>query len=219
MTKIAFMSPHCLVDFTNGAATATLDALKLLAVSGFACEAYCGTRLDDAHEGLVQESLFRRGIKYHVRAAKLGPYNGRLIFFIEGNLPVTLFENGSTRGGWFGEKEVKAFLKGCEIFLRKSRPDVVWTYGGDAVSIAVQRVAKSLGNYCRLCPSQLLLYKLRRLRGGGLPHRAERVFAGVLPRAARPRLPRAAECGRSGTGEVQGAGSGEHGAGRKPPSP
>jgi hypothetical protein len=29
--RIAFVSPHCLVDFTNGAATATRDGLKLLA--------------------------------------------------------------------------------------------------------------------------------------------------------------------------------------------
>ena len=32
--KIAFVSPHCLVDFTNGAATATRDGLKLLAKQG-----------------------------------------------------------------------------------------------------------------------------------------------------------------------------------------
>ena len=31
--KIAFVSPHCLVDFTNGAATATLDQLAVLAQS------------------------------------------------------------------------------------------------------------------------------------------------------------------------------------------
>ncbi len=143
--KIAFVSPHCVVDFSNGAATATRHALKLLAANGFACEAYCGTRLDEAHEGLVQEPLFRRRIKYKVRKARIGPYDGRLIFLVEGNVPVTLFENGSTQGGWFGTEEVKAFLTGCEIFLRRNRPDVVWTYGGDPVSIAVQRIAKALG--------------------------------------------------------------------------
>ena len=63
----------------------------------------------------------------------------------EGTIAVTLFENASTRGGWLGRDEVNAFLTGCEIFLRKNRPDVVVTYGGDAVSIAVQRIAKRLG--------------------------------------------------------------------------
>jgi glycosyltransferase involved in cell wall biosynthesis len=166
--KIAFVSPHCLVDFTNGAATATRDALKLLAAEGFSCEAFCGTRMDEPHEGLIQETLARQGIKYLVQKAKIGAYDGRLIFFVDGEqgarkpqaltpgpsprrrgehgrVPVTLFENGSTRGGWFGAEEVKAFLTGCEIFLRRNRPDLVWTYGGDEVSIIVQRVAKALG--------------------------------------------------------------------------
>ncbi len=63
----------------------------------------------------------------------------------EGNVPITMFENGSTRGGWFGPREVEAFLAACEIFLRKNRPDIVITYGGDPVSIAVQRLVKRLG--------------------------------------------------------------------------
>ncbi len=44
--KIAFVSPHCLVDFTT-APRRPRDALRYLATNGFACEAYCGTRLDD----------------------------------------------------------------------------------------------------------------------------------------------------------------------------
>ncbi len=228
MTKIAFMSPHCLVDFTNGAAIATREGLKLLAAQGFQCMAFCGTRLDEAGEGLIQEQLFRRKINYEVRKARLvvpggeqgagsgeqasrrsvmstaadgtrsGPatladgtgtvpatlksphpsplpegegtraYDARLIFMVDGNshlagalgldspfadasgcdggtVPVTMFENGSTRGGWLGPQEVEAFLAACEIFLKKNRPDIVITYGGDSVSIAVQRLAKKSG--------------------------------------------------------------------------
>jgi hypothetical protein len=84
LRKIAFVSPHCLVDFTSGAATATRDALKLLAVEGFSCEVFCGTRMDEPHEGLIQETLARQGIKYLVQKAKIGPYDGRLIFFVDG---------------------------------------------------------------------------------------------------------------------------------------
>jgi glycosyltransferase involved in cell wall biosynthesis len=222
--KIAFVSPHCLVDYTNGAATATRDGLKVLAEQGFECMAFCGTRLDDPTEGLIQESLFRRKVKYEVRRVRYadgesgrwgdggkerGGYEGRLIFLVEGGgagcqpamkaidretaswqtaprlnsphpnplpvgegtkedpfpagegtittgshpnplpagegtIAVTLFENASTRGGWFGRDEVNAFLTACDLFLRKNRPDVVVTYGGDAVSIAVQRLAKRL---------------------------------------------------------------------------
>ena len=43
--KVAFVSPHCVFDFTNGAATATLDGLALLARSGFECQAFCSSRM------------------------------------------------------------------------------------------------------------------------------------------------------------------------------
>ena len=65
---IAFLAPPCLVDFTNGAATATRDGLKLLAAQGFQCMAFCGTRLDEAGEGLIQEQLFRR--KFGLRSGR-----------------------------------------------------------------------------------------------------------------------------------------------------
>ena len=149
--------------------------------------AFCGTRLDEAGEGLIQEQLLRRKIRYVVRKAQIpigreqGARSGeqfcnaavcphpnplpvgegkllaqlgslteeqaellsaRMIFLVEENVPVTLFENASTRGGWFGAEEVGAFLAACDIFLRKNRPDVVITYGGDPVSIAVQELAK-----------------------------------------------------------------------------
>jgi len=94
--KIAFVSPHCLLDYTNGAATATRDGLRVLIEQGFECQAFCGTRLDEPQEGLLQESLFRRGVRYEVHNANIGPYQGRLLFTVDGNLPVTVFENVST---------------------------------------------------------------------------------------------------------------------------
>ncbi len=64
---------------------------------------------------------------------------------IDGNLPVTLFENAPTRGGTPGGTDGEAFLADCEVFLRRKRPDVVWTYGGDAAAVGVQCLAKRLG--------------------------------------------------------------------------
>jgi hypothetical protein len=69
--KIAFVSSHCVLDFTNGAAIATRDGLRALIEQGFECQAFCGTRLDDAQEGLLQESLFRRGVRCEVRKVKM----------------------------------------------------------------------------------------------------------------------------------------------------
>ena len=67
-----------------------------------------------------------------------------MIFTTHGKVPVTLFNSASTRGGWINAEEIAAFLAACEIFLTKNRPDVVWTYGGDPVSLAVQKLVKRL---------------------------------------------------------------------------
>jgi glycosyltransferase involved in cell wall biosynthesis len=60
-------------------------------------------------------------------------------------VPVTIFNSASTRGAWINREEIAAFLTACEIFLKRNRPDLVWTYGGDDVALAVQRLAKQLG--------------------------------------------------------------------------
>ena len=56
-------------------------------------------------------------------------------------MPITLFENGSTCVRGLSQRN-QAFLTACDIFLRKNRPNLVITYGGDPVSIAVQHLAK-----------------------------------------------------------------------------
>ena len=55
VAKIAFVSPHCVIDFTNGAATATLDGLQFLQTLGFDCQAFCNSRLDASEEVLVEQ--------------------------------------------------------------------------------------------------------------------------------------------------------------------
>ena len=67
-----------------------------------------------------------------------------MIFTAHGDLPVTLFSTASTRRGCMSDEEIAAFLEACEVFLTKNRPDVVWTYGGDRVSLAVQKLVKRL---------------------------------------------------------------------------
>ena len=54
--KIAFASPHCLIDSFGGALIATSQLLQLLQGSGFECRAFCGPRLD-APEGTTLEDV------------------------------------------------------------------------------------------------------------------------------------------------------------------
>jgi glycosyltransferase involved in cell wall biosynthesis len=145
LPKIAFVSPHCVLDFTNGAATATLDGLSLLARLGFDCQAFCSSHMDAYEEVLVEEILARRKMQYVVRNAQIGPFKKRMIFTTHGKVPVMLFNSASTRGGWISQEEVAAFLTASEIFLRRNRPDIVWTYGGNPVSLALQDMVRKLG--------------------------------------------------------------------------
>jgi hypothetical protein len=157
------------MDFTNGAATATLDALSLLAQAGFECQAFCNTHVDAWEEVLVEEILAQRGVRYEVRNAQIGRYKGRMIFTSHGPVPVTLFNSASTRGAWQSPEEIGAFLSGCELFLRKNRPDLVWTYGGDAVSVLLHKIVRTLG-----IPLLFSLHNFSYL-DGGIFHPSDRV--------------------------------------------
>ena len=82
-----------------------------------------------------------------------------MIFLADGAVRVTL--NASTRGGWANVAEAETFLTACDLFLRRNRPGVVWTYGGDPVSLAVHGLAKphsipvlfALHNFAYPCPN------------------------------------------------------------------
>ena len=159
-TRVVFVSPHCVLDFTNGAATATLDGLKLLSDIGFECEAFCGSRLDAWDKEHIEAVLQRRGEQFALRDAQIGPFHARMIFASHGKVPVTLVDTAPVDGlgspshardGLGGpsynlhREEIAAFLTGCEVFLDRFRPDVVWTYGGDPVALVVQQIAKQRG--------------------------------------------------------------------------
>ncbi len=148
--RIAFVSPHCALDFTNGAATATLDLLKLLAGIGFPCEVFCGTRANGWDRARIDDVLRQRGGPFTVREARVGPFNARVIFAAHGNVPVTMVdtEGRTLTAGPYPKgrgEELAAFVTGCEKFLDRFRPGVVWTYGGDPAAMALQAMAKRRG--------------------------------------------------------------------------
>jgi glycosyltransferase involved in cell wall biosynthesis len=135
--KIVFASPHSIVDLYNGASIATSHSLQLLQEQGFDCQAFCGSYLDAPDEEYVEQQLDRQRAPYAVRWAKIGPHEGRMVFSLLGNLPVTSFGSVSSRGMWIDDKEKGAFLTAFSLFLDKNRPDVVLTYGGDPMSMAM----------------------------------------------------------------------------------
>ena len=84
MRTIAFASPHCLIDFTSGAAIATLQALRFLHGWGFACRAFCGSQLDAPEEALFEELLANQKSPYETRNVQVGSYKARMTFTLQG---------------------------------------------------------------------------------------------------------------------------------------
>ena len=97
--KIAFVSPHCVMDFTNGERRPRSTRWPFCAV-GIRVPGLLQLRMDAWEEILVEEVLAKRGMHYAVRNAQIGRYRGRMIFTSHGPVPVTLFNSASTRGGW-----------------------------------------------------------------------------------------------------------------------
>ena len=84
---ITFASPHCLIDFTSGAAIATLQALRFLSTLGFKCQAFCGSQLDAPEEALFEELLANQKSPYQTRSAQVGSYKARMTFTLQGDVP------------------------------------------------------------------------------------------------------------------------------------
>ena len=142
INKIAFVSPHCVLDFTNGAAVATYAGLKTLAENGFSCKIFCGSRMDSQEEKNAEEVFARQGILFDTTERSSGHRRATFLRAQSDGIIATVFRNASTRGEWQDEAETAALLSCCEEFLKEAEPDAVWTYDGDPVALAIQRLAR-----------------------------------------------------------------------------
>jgi len=160
LRKIAFASPYCVIDYTSGAAVAMACGLRLLRQHGFECLAFCGSYLDAAEEGVLEQMLAERQSPCQTEVVRIGDHLARMIVTEisvpespergrpargkQGRgIPVTIFRSASTRGRWLNEAEVAAFLRAYGRFLDENRPDAIWTYGGDGPADAMVRLAKN----------------------------------------------------------------------------
>jgi hypothetical protein len=133
--RILFASPHCLLDFTSGAAVATAQTLQLLATD-FQSHAFCSRQCDAPDEVPLEELLAGRP---HVilQAARI------IETALEGWVPLSIFQSASSRG--LTKQEVPIFLDAYTSLLDLVQPQVLLTYGGDPVSRAIMKSAKGRG--------------------------------------------------------------------------
>jgi glycosyltransferase involved in cell wall biosynthesis len=140
--KIAFVSPHCVLDFTSGAAIASIQSLQLLDRLGFQCRAFCGSRLD-VPKITVAEMLAQQNSQDGQCGPIINTRQGPLLSCSYGEVPVAVYQTTPTPPGQLpNQQEVKGFYKAYERHLDEHRPDVVLTYGGDPIAQYLLRLTR-----------------------------------------------------------------------------
>ena len=117
--KVLFASAHSVVDFSSGAAVATLDALQGLAADGFECRAFCTSRVDLPGNAGLENVIAGWGGPELAGSPDGGPGRGRAVHLRRDRVPVTivLVESSPT------VEEVRAVLEPFRASLDADPPD------------------------------------------------------------------------------------------------
>ena len=188
--KIAFASPHSLVDSSNGASVATSHLLQLLAGEGFECRAFCGPRLD-APQGVTLETVLAGGDgKGTGTNCRNGPEGASHKWCLSPFSRVLQDEDCGLRCGNVADQPGGRAAGGVQrpfqrrrlvrrggddglyrsytAFLDDYRPDVLLTYGGHPVAVSMMELAKKREHTDRLLAAQFYVFRQPALPAGGL---------------------------------------------------
>jgi len=146
MPRVLFASYHCYHDPASGAAVCTRDLFAALAARGWRCGAFTGPFLDDPLAAPIGAALRDRP---GVTSAPGTAGTSRFVVHTApgpGDFPVTVFAPDPPAPARLpGPEEVAGFLAVLAEAMRRFRPNVVLTYGGDPASRGCVAVAKSVG--------------------------------------------------------------------------
>lgn len=151
--RILFVSRHCYLDDSNGAAVSSRELMQLLAGRGFAVEVLTGITLDMAIDVNPVAWLAERGW----RCEEIGGHSWDVgaegiragvvpqLRVIAHGVPVTLQCGPTTRSHRPDEAECREFLRLFDEVAGRFRPDVVVGYGGGRLQRDVFDRARTLG--------------------------------------------------------------------------
>ncbi|MGC8643344.1 MAG: glycosyltransferase family 4 protein [Isosphaeraceae bacterium] len=143
--RVLFASAHSIVDFSNGAAVASLDVLRALASAGFACQAFCASRLDFHEDTSLEKIIVGSGEPLKVRPSVCPSGHARLLCTRRGPVPITIVRLQSSRQNPEQIDEARVALDFFATFLQDVRPDVLLTYGGDPITQGMIALARAHG--------------------------------------------------------------------------
>ncbi len=142
--RVLFASFHTFADATSGASLCARELLAALSRRGASCEVVCGPKLDDARP--LDQHFAKLRVSPVVERRTAGELEVDLHRYSEGAVPITVFsadeplaESGP------GPRALPELLKLVDETLERVTPDVVLTYGGNAVGDGIIDAAKRRG--------------------------------------------------------------------------
>jgi glycosyltransferase involved in cell wall biosynthesis len=143
--KILYASAHSILDFSNGASVATLDMLQALTALGLECQAFCTTKLDFNEDVCFEKIVGDLHEPFQVRPSVCGDNRARVLYTRRRQVPITFLRLDSTRHVQQSPQEIDTIHQFFQSFLEIYRPDVLLTYGGDAVTQGMIALARRRG--------------------------------------------------------------------------
>jgi glycosyltransferase involved in cell wall biosynthesis len=140
--RVLFASAHSILDFSNGASVATLDVLRALTTLGLECQAFCTAKLDLNEEVCFEKIIRDLHDPFVVRPSVCGAKRALVLYTRRHQVPLTFIRFRSTRHVQQTPGEVGTILEFFQKFLEFYRPDVLLTYGGDAVTRGMMALAR-----------------------------------------------------------------------------
>src|SRR5580698_654668 len=126
-------------QFTSGAARSARTMMEWLAADGHACHVLSTARFEQTTGAELREHLAQLGIQPRRRRAQSGC---TLDEFSLGEVGVTAIETGHNKATEVDPEESRQFVAVFQELLRRSRPDLVWSYSGHPVLPQVMRIAR-----------------------------------------------------------------------------
>ncbi|OAI51255.1 hypothetical protein AYO44_04980 [Planctomycetaceae bacterium SCGC AG-212-F19] len=144
--RVLFVSWHCCLDPSSGAARSMQDLLALLARRGWATGAFSGPQLDFEYGPPIDRLLREYRLPVDVRPGVQGAVAFNLFHAAAGGVRTTIYQpNNDRRPLQPTRDEGAAFVNLVGEVLDRFRPDLILTYGGDWIAEATIALAKRRG--------------------------------------------------------------------------
>jgi glycosyltransferase involved in cell wall biosynthesis len=164
--RVLFVSHGCYLETSNGASVASRAMMECVARHGLAAATVSGTVLDSGRDADFSAWIAEQGFPFEAVAVPTGSADttcptmecaASYRLSIK-DVAVVLHKCPTSRPHEPDEPEQHSFLRALERTMVRFRPDVVVSYGGDALAVRVRHQAQAVGAAV-VCPLHHFNYR------------------------------------------------------------